>query len=75
MNLDCNKEYDSDIIYNVLSSVGLLEKVKGLPQDINTEVTAGDKLLSVGECQLLYLARALLHKVKVYFFAHFGLEL
>lgn len=65
INLDPFNTHTDDDIWRSLELAHLKAFVKGLAAGINHEVTEGGENLSVGQRQLVCLARALLRKTKV----------
>lgn len=65
MNLDPFEKFSDDEIWRSLENAHLKSFVKGLPSGLNHEVSEGGENLSVGQRQLVCLARALLRKTKV----------
>jgi len=64
-NLDCLNEYSDAQIWEALDAVQLKRMVKSLPKKLSTMMSEGGSNFSVGEAQLICVARALLKPSKI----------
>lgn len=65
LNLDPFGQKSDDDVWRALELAHLKSFVKGLTAGLNHEISEGGENLSVGQRQLICLARALLRKTKV----------
>ena len=64
-NLDRFSKYNDKELWEILNKTMLSNRVSAMPSKLDTVISKGSSGLSVGECQLMCLARALLENCKV----------
>ena len=64
-NLDPFNEYDDKILWDALERVQLKETVKEMKEGLDSEILKSGSNLSVGQKQLICLARAIIKKSKI----------
>ncbi|XP_031357464.1 probable multidrug resistance-associated protein lethal(2)03659 isoform X2 [Photinus pyralis] len=64
-NLDPFQEYSDDILWKTLENVEMKDAVSNLPFGLNSVITEGGLSFSIGQRQLVCLARAMLRNNKI----------
>jgi ABC-type multidrug transport system fused ATPase/permease subunit len=63
--LDPFKHYTDEQLWDALEAVQLKTKIKNLKDKLNTQISEYGSNFSVGECQLICVARAILKQSKI----------
>ena len=64
-NLDFKGKHIDEELWDVLARTKLSDRVNAMPMKLDTVVSNREAGLSLGECQLMCLARSLLERCKV----------